>query len=365
MADLNPEQGFFILIKMEEFVLPPHIENRNGSYFNTVSGRWIGFYKIKEVCERYWFDIANKEAVDLGDGILKYQANFVEPVGKKKTKEKKVSEIIIVPLANIIEINETQNNHEIINEETENKILDEHKDESITTTGKIEEPIVVTEPILRTIRKKRKPRTKTVSASCTPAKFDQYLEDLAVEVGVDLNKEKVVDVVLIQEKEEPIEDNSIQTEFNVSSVDDFKFNNSTFNKSDYYEEEALVDIIVKYLKAYDVDFQTIYDGVVKEKHKQYGMYYEEFMAAVVSAVYLNCPFADRIDFVSSVVNRDSDQIRALLGIHNIIYNFLSDDSSHYGDVFWSLSFDCSRHFARYYPINYHYNYRNLNKEDWI
>lgn len=360
----KPNKGFLIL-GMEDFILPPHVENRNGCYFNTVNNRWVGNYKIKEVCDKYWDEMANSPVVDFGDGILHYKTNFVEPDLKKQSKAKKAVRLKKwVDKIKENKIQEESDNLDII-DISENKFLDKPKDEIKTTLGKIEEPSVVIEPILRTIRKKRKPRTKTIYAPCTPAKFDQYLEDLSIEICADLNCEKVDDVILIQEKEEPVQVGSTQLDIIDISVEEFIYNNSTFSKSDYHEEDCLIDIIGKNLKGYEVDFQTIYDSVVKEKHELYGMYYEEFMAVVVASVYLNCPFADRIDFVSSLVNRDCDQIRALLGIHNILYNFMDDDSSHYNDVFWSLNFDICRHFARYYPINYHYNYRNPNREDWI
>jgi DNA-binding CsgD family transcriptional regulator len=39
---------------MSEIHLPPHIILTNGLYWNTISQRWVGQYKIEKVCQQYW-----------------------------------------------------------------------------------------------------------------------------------------------------------------------------------------------------------------------------------------------------------------------------------------------------------------------
>lgn len=59
---------------MSELILPPHIELRQGLYFNTISGRWIGAYKIQKVCDDYWAESPDDIPVIEGaPGVLFYK----------------------------------------------------------------------------------------------------------------------------------------------------------------------------------------------------------------------------------------------------------------------------------------------------
>lgn len=88
----------------DELKLPPHIEFIQGTYFNKLNNRFIGEYKIKELCDRYWYEQENSATIETGDGIISYKKQFKKLDEKvdKRSKEYRSNikeEPIIIPSA--------------------------------------------------------------------------------------------------------------------------------------------------------------------------------------------------------------------------------------------------------------------------
>lgn len=78
----------------EELRLPPHIENKNGAYWNTRTMRWVGAYKIKQVCDEYW---ANNDleslTVETANGTVAYKKPKKTPLLNATTLNEKLSSL--------------------------------------------------------------------------------------------------------------------------------------------------------------------------------------------------------------------------------------------------------------------------------
>lgn len=89
----------------EDLKLPPHIELRNGAYFNLLNQRWVGDYKIKKICDDYWENEHASPVIPTGNGAVVFKKGFVEPKKERKKyafKSKREVEIentepIIIP----------------------------------------------------------------------------------------------------------------------------------------------------------------------------------------------------------------------------------------------------------------------------
>lgn len=78
---------------MSELILPPHIELRQGLYFNIISQRWVGAYKIQKLCDDYWAESPDDMPVIEGaPGVLFYKKGMpvTDSVKKETAKVKYV-----------------------------------------------------------------------------------------------------------------------------------------------------------------------------------------------------------------------------------------------------------------------------------
>lgn len=95
----------FIKTMANDFVLPPHIENIQGAYFNKLNNRWIGEYKIKKICDSYWADQESSSIIQTGNGVISYKKQFKrledEKIDKrtKEYRDSKEETPIIIPEA--------------------------------------------------------------------------------------------------------------------------------------------------------------------------------------------------------------------------------------------------------------------------
>lgn len=70
---------------MSELILPPHIELRQGLYFNIISGRWVGAYKIQKICDDYWAESpGDMPVIEGAPGVLFYKKGMSVTVPAKK-----------------------------------------------------------------------------------------------------------------------------------------------------------------------------------------------------------------------------------------------------------------------------------------
>lgn len=90
---------------IEDIILPPHIEERNGAYFNTLNQRWVGDYKIKKICIDYWANEGASPVIPTGDGTVVFKKDFTAKVktpkkqGFKSAREVSLHDPIIIPEA--------------------------------------------------------------------------------------------------------------------------------------------------------------------------------------------------------------------------------------------------------------------------
>lgn len=71
----------------DDLRLPPHIENRNGAYFNTQSGRWVRNDAIQRVCDSWWFENGEQsDTIVKGNGTVFYKKGNTASLEKKSER---------------------------------------------------------------------------------------------------------------------------------------------------------------------------------------------------------------------------------------------------------------------------------------
>lgn len=117
--------------------------------------------------------------------------------------------------------------------------------------------------------------------------------------------------------------------------------------------EGLNNLLTDLFKEMRLDWHSL-----KSKSKNYknlgfdlDIWGDEYLAIVAACIYQHAPFANRITFVSSFINRTINQVKDLISMHyRRYYAFAEDDN--YTEVFVTFYMHIGLYFKQLYKVYY-------------
>ena len=338
-----------------QLVLPPFIENRNGAYFNTKSHRWVGEYKIKEVCEKYWSEAETSPTIDQGNGTLVYKKNFVAPE----------PEVFIIPEAII---------HE---EEVEEPIKDLPPFMFAMPDGvwyknmlegnfihKDDMPSVV-ERFWKNRIKPKRDKGSIWNDDLTQEVIDGWVAELAdILSGAALKRLADEASVVVKEKkavkkmsEEKKKECSDGPDLSLAPVD-VPAASDMVESVEKIESEPIADadifmeldmVVGSTLAAEQEYWPLIKSKVVKNEDCDY-VTKEKFLAMVAYAIHRHYPFNDRVDFIAKFCNRTIDEIKNHIAFRYKYYNWYVNYDADIGGTDYEIECEIEKYFAKFYEL---------------
>lgn len=381
-----------ILVKTmttEELKLPPHIEVIQGLYFNKLNNRWIGEYKIKQICDRYWYEQEHSATIETGNGVVSYKKDFEEETKiDKRTKEYKLSHkeepIIISEAINIYNLEEVkdkfQKAEKLVNDFVKKQAI-EVVVETVIFESKLEEPTFTEEQ--KVAFKEKFDNDKKGIATSIIKELDERKEnseDISdielpewIQKSIDPVKEKAIDEKISNENKEiekppikikfipPFEaKEKVNNQFSLADIDEKTFVNSPSVMFLLETHESLEIIISDFLKKWGCDFDRLKNErpIIKDSLDD-EIWYEEYAAIVCHLLFCHLPIYAKIEWISTFLNRSLKEVNCLLGIHyNRFFNFKKQSNLNdlYPDCYLDLSWKIAEYFSRYYKYEHSYKY---------